>query len=223
MYFKYASQVEQWYYYSIGSAGSTPPFYELFMAIVIFDVLIGIRISNKKGFLGAAESFFERGKKALEFAMAPVASIIMLIIYLIFTLLNIRLATAIFIIFLYVHSYFGMQLYAGSISDGYKEMTKMIYDALNSEGKECTSNGTLEQLSRRVLKYIYDNLVVFIFCTILFSGIFAYNDNMKSAGKNTFVMINVMILICIVLFKVVYAFLDKSEVGNIGDYDMPKL
>jgi hypothetical protein len=147
----------------------------------------------------------------------------MFLVYLIVTILNVRLATAFFIIFLYFHSYFGMQLYAGSITDGYKEMTKMIYTALDSEGKECTENGNLEKLARRVLKYIYDNLVFFIFCTILFSGIFTYNDYMKSDAKNMFIMINATILICIVLFKIVYALLDKGEVGNPSDYDMPKL
>jgi len=222
-YFNYSSKMEQWYYYSIGSGSSAPPYMAIFTAIVLFDVFIGIRVSNGTGVIEGIKDAIARAKATFAFYASPVSAIIFFLIYLIFTMMNLRIASAFFIIFLYFHSYLGMAVYAdGGVPAGYKEITSSIYNALSEDGKECVANGSVEKIVRRALRFVFENLTLIIFCIILFSSIFNYKNDMKSEAKSTFILMNGIIIVGVFALKIIYSFLDSTEYTTSSDYDMPK-
>ena len=218
MYFKYASQMEHWLYYCMGSGGSAPWFIGLFTFIIIIDIFIGIRFG-----VGLIQKIIEIPLGLLTFAMSPLTSIIGYFIYLVFTLLNLRVSGAFFIIYLYIHSFLGLSFYAKSgITGGYDEINKLIFESLSKEGKECESNGSIEQFVRKMLVSVFNNMYLVLFAMILVSGIFTYYKKMKSAAKSGFIFINTIILVGTIMFKLLYGLYNKrSDKSSSSDYDMP--
>ena len=216
MYFKYASKMEHWLYYCMGSGGSAPWFIALFTFIIIIDIFIGIRFDG-----GLFHRIIEIPVGLLTFAMSPLTSIIGYFIYLVFTLLNLRMSGTFFIIYLYIHSFLGLLYAKSGITGGYHEITKLIFESLSKEGKECESNGSIEQFVRKMLVSVFNNMYLVLFVMILLSGIFTYYKKMKSAAKSGFIFINTIILVGTIMFKLLYGLYNKgdSQVSS-SDYDM---
>jgi hypothetical protein len=218
MYFTYASKMEHWLYYCMGSGGSAPWFIGLFTFIIMIDILIGINFG-----VGLIQKVIAIPLALLAFAMSPITSILGYLIYLVFTLLNLRMSGAFFIVYLYIHSFLGRAFYAnGGITGGYDEIDKIIMESIKNVGKECESNGSIEQFVRIMLTNVYNNMYLVLFVMILLSGIFTYYKKMKSAAKSGFIFINTIILVGTVLYKVLYGLYNKrGDKSSSSDYDMP--
>jgi hypothetical protein len=220
MYFNYASKMEHWLYYCMGSGGSAPWFMGIFTFIIMIDILIGINFG-----VGLIQKVIAIPLALLAFTMSPITSILGYLIYLVFTLLNLRMSGTFFILYLYIHSFLGRAFYAnGGITGGYDEINKIIMESIENIGKECESNGSIEQFVRKMLVSVFNNMYLVLFVMILLSGIFTYYKKMKSAAKSGFIFINTIILLGTVLYKVLYGLYNKrGDKSSSSDYDMPVL
>jgi hypothetical protein len=218
MYYKYASKMEQWLYYCMGSGGSAPWFIGIFTFIIFIDIFFGINFG--KGFI---ERVISLSISIATFIISPIIGILLFLIFLVFTLLNIRMSGVFFIIYLYIYSFFGMILYGGDkgISGCYKQINDLILNAINNDGKDCESNGAVEQFVRYILSNVYDSMYLFLFIIILISGIFTYYKHMKSGAKAGFIFINTIVLVVTVVGKILYTlYKRRTSDKKPDDYDM---
>uniref|UniRef100_A0A6C0HH07 Uncharacterized protein n=1 Tax=viral metagenome TaxID=1070528 RepID=A0A6C0HH07_9ZZZZ len=193
-------------------ADSKVPYEGYLHGIIAYDWIIGI----------AAIGVLGRVIGLLEVYLSPITSLFWFIILVIFSHLLVRFAGIFLIVYLYVMSFFAMNIYSrGGYDSAMKGINIAFKSSIHDTDNKCPK-GFWEKIVLKILKLIYDNLSILLFLIVLIYSIVYLFMNMVSESSKIILGSLLSIITTGVILGITLMSYNSGPGIEKNDIDIPK-
>jgi len=197
--------------YSYLSDNKVP--YESYLhGIIAYDWIVGI----------AAIGILGRVIGLIEIYLSPLSAVFWFIILVIFSHLLIRFAGIFLIIYLYVMSFFAMNIYSnGGYASALKGINIAFKSSITDNDNKCPK-GFWEKIVLNILKIIYDNLsTALLLIVLIYSTVYLFMNMISASSK---IMLSVVLCSAIagIILNIAMAYTSGPGFEK-SDIDIPKV
>ena len=172
--------------------------FRFILLILVFDVIVGVVRHSSS----AVVNLFNRAMSIYQMMTAPIITIVLWLILVIFTFVNMHFALLFCILYLYIHSYFALGIYGTKgAGNAWNDINQLLRRSVSKiGGRECPPNPSwIEKVFVILMSQLFNLLIIIMFILVLCYGIYSYVYFMKAESpKGMLVAFNMFIVLSLV-------------------------
>jgi hypothetical protein len=198
---KYGDELYNAFFKFLGTTGSIKmpkeKIYRYILLILVFDIIVGVVRHSS-----TVVNLFNRASSIFSLMTAPIITIALWIILVIFTFMNMHLAILFCILYLYIYSYAALAICGKKgAGNAWNDINQLLRSSVSKiGGRDCPPNPTWIQKAFVILmSQLFNLLIVVMFILVLFYGIYSYIVHMKAdTPKGMLIAFNLFIVLSLV-------------------------
>lgn len=207
---KYSDTVANMLYSYMEKRNDDVPYKSYLHGIVAYDWIIGIA---ELGIIGRLFGL-------LEVYFSPITSLFWFLVLVIFSHLNIWIAGILFVVYLYVMSYFALSLYSSAgMSAAIKSINLALEASITATDNKCPP-GFWEKLVIKMLELIYKYLFAVLYIIVLAYSTYWIFTSMKSASGKIILGSTMTMIIAIIVMGIALVSLRSGPTTKKSDIDI---
>jgi len=198
---KYGDKLYNAFFKYLGTTGSIKmpkgKIYRYILLILVFDIIVGVvrHSSTIVNLMNRASSIFS-------LMTAPLVTIALWIILVIFTFMNMHLAILFCILYVYIYSYAAMAICGKKgAGNAWNDINQLLRNSVSKiGGRDCPPNPTwIQKVFVILMSKLFNLLIVLMFILVLCYGIYSYIKYMKAdTPKGMLIAFNIFIVLSLV-------------------------